>query len=178
MTDQIKHMFYDASTDECNVNKREYFGHISVIAAFIAARLQYQSPLCNDNRPVSTIMIDQHKEKFGDVRIYCTLANNELVRCMWKVNHLSLPRPAMPETFKDECWLHDAQYYRRCYRDMVSLVPQYENAIIDAADHGELLHDDVAKLDAMPAATNTYLCSKYGDVTPEQLIEKLRRVYV
>ena len=170
MTKQVMHQFYDAK-------KREYFLHIQAIAAFIAARLQYQSPECNENMPVSTIRIDQHKEKFGDVRIYCTLADAELVRCMWKIRHTQLPRPTMPDTFKDECWLHDARHYRRCYRDMVSLVPHYKDAIINAADHYELLYDDVDKLSTLDVDHRTYLCRRHECATLEQLIEKLNSVY-
>lgn len=173
MTAQVSHKFFD-------VDQKEYFMHIGAIAAFISARLQHQSPRCNADMPVSTIHIDQHKEKFGSVRIYCTLAEDGLVKQMWKAQHPEIPRPVMPAAFKDECWLRDARYYRRCYLDMVSLVPQYKDSIVDSADHRELLYETIDDLNECLEDDNVrkFLFGVYDVSAPWALVEKLRSVYV
>src|SRR5579885_617892 len=64
---------------------REELSLIGPIAAFIGARLQYPCPVVNGqgNPWTSTILVEQHKEKFFRVRVYCKLADNDLVKKKW-----------------------------------------------------------------------------------------------
>jgi len=43
------------------------------------------------------------------------------------------------EEFTEECYFKDAQWYRSVYLDAIKLWPQYEKAIVSAADYWELL---------------------------------------
>jgi hypothetical protein len=123
-----------------------YFRDIQAIADFIGAKLQHPRPPCNGRNPrVSTIHVDQSKEKFGHVRVYCSLAATAEVEAKWA----EFGREGQPdEAFYSMCLKHDARYYRRTFYDMVRLVPHYRDAILDAADHQEALSADGASLHA------------------------------
>jgi hypothetical protein len=118
---------------------------IGPIAAFIGARLQHVLPPYNSRfvGPVSTISIDQYKDKFAAVRIYCTLADPDLVQA----KALGIVAIA-DDAFKAACLKHDAIFYRRCHLDMVKLVPHLRDAICSQADYYELLFENVAALNA------------------------------
>lgn len=157
----------------------EYWSHIGACAAFIGARLQHRKPLCNSRNPrCSTIHVEQYKEKFGDVRVYCTLADDEEVRAKWEEEgNGGDPTPE----FRAKCLARDAYFYRRVYLDMVSLVPQYHNAILLAADHEELLQDDEFSIDAYVTALKpewlAWKMKKYGALDAGDLKAKLRLIY-
>lgn len=161
------------SADDCKEDKND-FRLIGPIAAFIGARLQYPNPNINGqgNPWVSTIGVDQHKEKFWMCRIYCTLADPELVKQKWcwlkghaelrKANPYYMPQGDFEgdeptQAFKDACLKHDAMHYRRCYIDMVALVPRLRQRVCSQADYFELLFDNVAELDAW---FDTLACQK------------------
>lgn len=120
---------------------------ISPIAAFIAARLQYPMPPCNSRHGprVSTISVDQHKDKFNYVRIYCTLADPEEIKFAW-TEHGNEGESI--EEFKALCLKRDMRHYRRCYMDMVAIVPHLRDRICSSADYGNLLYETYAELEA------------------------------
>lgn len=139
--------------------RQEVDDKVGAAAAFVAARLQYPNPRCNGsgNPWVSTILVHQHKEKFGTARVYCELACPAMVSEKWawlRANsELRLPRRHMmqvdassehptPDFFR-VCALRDAMHYRDCYRDMASLWPRLASRLLGGADHGELLYDTV-----------------------------------
>lgn len=135
---------------DCQEDRKD-FELIHVLAAFIAARLNYILPRCNSGvrggKPVSTIAVDQHKEKFWYVRIYCELADPGLVDAKWQAEHPDDALVLAPtQEFKDKCLRADAIHYRNCYLDAVKLVPRLHRRIIAQADYHELLLADVDEL--------------------------------
>lgn len=84
--------------------------------------------------PLYTIQVDQAKEKFGELRVYCHLADNDLI-----TNRLKYP---LTEENKKLRLYSDAVYYRRTYRSMIDLVPHYRDALVHSADYSELVECD------------------------------------
>lgn len=158
---QTKYNFYGqpGSTDE-------YWNHINSIAMFIAGSLSDSS---------NTIYVSSHKEKFGDVRIYCVLAQKQLIRERYSVTD---------ETFsktRKSCLDFDANVYRSRHLSMVSLVPQYEKAIVQNADYTELLNHkskfdfDNFFMTRVVSNINFYL-HRYEFETPQDLYDFFIRV--
>lgn len=157
-------------TNDCKEEK-ENFELIGPLAAFIGSRLQYPSPAINGqgNPWVSTISVDQHKEKFWYIRVYCTLAEPDLVLKKWtwlKDRQRRLDagekiychawkglaemlagggEEPTPEFFT-RCALHDAIHYRKVYMDAVRLRPHLRERICDQADHWILLLESPDKI--------------------------------
>lgn len=157
---------------------------------FIASALQHPNPPCNAGGPtrrVSTIFVDQHKNKWDQVIVYCRLADPGLVAASWH----DVDRDGRPPTleFVDKCLLRDARLYRQCYLKMLSLAPQHRDRILSRADYGYLLFDDQVQLDAWLSShqlsnkelTNAEslleLPCTWGIVTVEELRSKLASVY-
>jgi hypothetical protein len=115
----------------------EWFDPAGTIAMFIAAALQHPNPPCNGRNPrVSTIFVDQHKNKFGQVVVYCKLAYPDLVMAKWvEEGNDGEPTPH----YVDKCRIHDAEHYRAAYLSMTKLVPQHEKIILARPDYGYLL---------------------------------------
>lgn len=161
----------------------QYWRDIATIAAFVAARLQYSRPRCNDlydkypTPRMSTIRVDAHKEKWGEVRVYCTLADTDEVAAKWREEKNS---GEVTAEFKTTCRVTDAKIYRRAYLDMVELVPHYRDAIVTSADHFEVLYADVNELDralCTLSATSSFLLNKWEVADVEQLRALLHGVY-
>jgi len=114
------------------------------IAAFIGSRLNHIRPRSNAGHSafVSTIRVDQYKEKFWYARIYCELAAPELVKAKWNEHKEGEPTPE----FVAKCLLHDARHYRKCYLDMVELAPDLRGKICAQADYPELLAESLDKI--------------------------------
>jgi hypothetical protein len=181
--------------DACTENKED-FQLVGPMAAFVAARLNYTVPECNAprkyvGRDISTIKVSQHKEKFWYVRIYCRLADPGLVQQRWLEERPHEQPEEPPEEFKEKCFKSDAYHYRRCYLDMLRLIPErLHKRLIAQADYEELLHptaDDMAlRIDeieahdlqnASPHDTLKYYRERYGVDTNVELKEKLRNLY-
>lgn len=179
---------------------------IHTIAAFIAARLRYPYPSINGqgNPWVSTISVDQHKEKFWQVRVYCELAEPALIKEKWQWLKARQRRIESGEKFyrvhtqpeqivADDptpefiarCLKSDAIYYREVYRDMLALRPTARDALFDGADHKELLYDSIEDLDrhldeleSKNPAWSKHLSIKYGVDNVASLKAYMRSVYV
>lgn len=143
-----------------NVDCKENFERLAMvgsIAAMIASRLNFVLPECNSakrgGKPTSTIKVEQYKEKFKFVVVYCELANAHLVDNAW-IDHHGPSCVAPPSDFVRKCLHNDAFHYRRCYLDMVKLVPDMKRRIVHRADFTELLFDTVEQLDAYLACFN------------------------
>lgn len=156
-----------------------YSNESSIIALFIASALQHPNPPCNSRRHrVSTIRVDQHKEKFGLVVVYCELAAAEEVNDAWKEFNEGEPT----QEFAQECLDHDARYYRRCYRKMLKLVPHHRDVIMARPDYGWLLFDTVEELDAYldknAAEIKNYIdLGKWNVTTVEELRARIHKIY-
>lgn len=64
-------------------SKENFLDDMRSIAMFIGSALNHPVSECNGSSVVgnvSTIHVEQYKEKFGEVRIYCVLAFEPLVR--------------------------------------------------------------------------------------------------
>lgn len=151
-----------------NVNKLE------LVAMFLGAALHYPLPECNSwkkkHRKSSTIKVTQHKSKFSDIRIYCELAEHSLV--LESFNTWSGGKTI--EDFKKECLMSDAVYYRKCYMDMIDLVPEHKTALLNGASHSELLtfsYDDLQKY----AFDQRYIV-KFGFVDGDEALAFFSRV--
>lgn len=155
-----------------------HFDLSGTIAMFIASALQHPMPRCNSlNKRMSTILVEQHKNKFNQVVVYCTLAHTSLVEEKWTKE--SNDGPPTSE-FVQKCLFHDACVYRNAYRKMMFLVPQHTDIILSRPDHKELLFDHISEallsLQANPPHMKGVL-SRWGVDTLEEFGEKLKKVY-
>ncbi len=98
-------------------------------------------------RAESTIRVQQTKEKFGEIRVHCDLADEDLVREEWEKNE---PVLVVSEEFTMKCLKWDRYHYNRVYADAQRLFPQYAREITGAADFKQLTH-------ATPEAAAQYL---------------------
>ena len=170
-----------------------HFHEIGAIAAFIGARLQYPCPLINGqgNPWTSTIKVDQHKDKFGHVRVYCTLGDPALVQQRWdwlKLNrggHRFKLKDVAPdnvdgtvfnEEFHRRCVKHDAIWYRRVYRDAVALRPDLEEKIILHADYAELLFATYEEFVTYQSQFD-HVKAKFQLASHSELLEYMASVY-
>lgn len=169
MSDKPKHEFDPSST----------------IAMFIASALQHPNPPCNGNRRrMSTIDVAQHKNKFDMVVVYCTLAEHNQVAEAWaESGQDGEPTPK----FIDGCLIEDANLYRKSYRKMMFLAPQFKKEILGRPDYGYLLYDTKQELDAWLDHQGEYQKTKNVDdenlqkrwncSSSEELRTKLYKVY-
>ena len=125
--------------------KEDEFDPSSTIAMFIASALQHPNPECNGGRRrMSTIHVAQHKNKFDLVVVYCTLAETNEVHEAWAEEGKS----GLPDAkFLDRCLDHDADLYRKTYRKIMFLAPQYKAMTLGRPDYGYLLFDTKQELD-------------------------------
>lgn len=139
---------------------------------------------------MSTIFVSQHKNKFDQVVVYCTLASKNLVsEAFAEDGYDGDPTP----DFQGKCMQRDAEIYRSAYRKILFLAPQYRAMTLARPDYGYLLHDDVSEaytyLDNMVAEANkpdshenfkfsvNNVLAQWGAQTIEQIREKLVKVY-
>ena len=94
-----------------------------------------------------------------------------------------------PEEAHKKCFLADAKHYRRCYIDMVTLVPELRGKIYAQADYAELLLgslqeacswiDGLERVSPFPdVSANEHVNRKYGCTTDDELNAFLTSVYV
>ena len=139
--------------------------NMSDVAMFVAASLNYPSPSIDSSRLVSTIRVNQFKTKFGEVRIYCQLANPELVRSAWAF----LKNSGEPtDQFVKNRIRWDARHYRDCYLSMVNILSnmpegdQFISSLLNSSDYRELLYKDKNELnDSIIRAIETNNISYY-----------------
>jgi hypothetical protein len=166
--------------------KPEYeFDPSGTIAMFIAAALQHPNPPCNSKRRrVSTIAVSQHKNKFDQVVVYCTLAETNEVSEAWAEQGGAGDPPA---EFVDKCLYSDAVLYRKAYRKMLFLAPQFRDMTLARPDYGYLLFNTKDELDAWLAHKSEYakepngehpgLLKRWHAADPAELRSKLHKVY-
>lgn len=156
-------------TDESN-RRDPYWRRVSAAAAMIGARLQYPMPRCNGVGIVSTIKVDQHKEKFGCVRVYCCLADHTLIE---KANDERVRAGKLAQE-RDVFLERDARHYRLVYLDAVSLAPDLQVAICSGADYPELLLPTGVDLELFVKQHKLY-SGRWGQ-TEDETVKFLRRV--
>lgn len=127
-----------------------YFEDIDLIAQWIGWGLEAQSTGWRVTpHQMSTIAVQQSKEKWGEVRVYCSLAASNRVTAAWR-RHLAdwrkesgkegdlSPRPKRAD-FEQECLRRDREWYRQVYSSAVRSWPHYREAILTSADYRQLL---------------------------------------
>lgn len=120
------------------------FDPVAALAMFIAAALQHPNPPCNGRRRLmSTIKVEQYKNKFNAVVVYCTLADADYVNSSWLAEHDGTPT----REYIERCLARDACIYRNAYKKMLALAPQCRDVILARPDHGYLLFDTKDDLD-------------------------------
>jgi hypothetical protein len=126
---------------------RENYDISGTIAMFIASALQHPNPPCNGvKRRMSTIKVDQYKNKFNNVVVYCDLAHPDLVsESWWEDGH----QGNVSDEYFVKCIDHDATKYRSAYRKMLFLLPEeYHAQTLAWASYDYLLIPTTSELDA------------------------------
>jgi hypothetical protein len=151
MSKQIKQIQYNDWSDTLSDGHEDYWAHIGYISDMIALMLEgYRSSIVTDPnnadklicKPVkyNTIVVESHKEKFGQVRVYWNPADQIQVEQLYEdsnnKNNISL------EQFREQCYRQDLLHYRAVYFIMKQCFPHYWDAMSDAADNPELLFEN------------------------------------
>jgi len=120
-----------------------YFSDIEAIAEWIAWGLEAQQTGWSVKpNQMSTIAVTQHKEKYGTVRVYCSLAAESKVAPLWRAelrrwNKMDAetrgPKPSK-QTFARQCLIADLGWFRCVYKKALYCWPQYEAAIKSSAE--------------------------------------------
>lgn len=143
------------------------------IAMFIAASLQFPQPHCNEHYS-STIRVDQHKNKFNQVVVYCELADENLVSELWAFGgSAGLPT----KEYRVSRLIKDARRYRRSYRQMIFLAPQYKDMILARPDYGYLLFDDIDMFDEWLNVQGKHILERWHADNIDQLRSYILEVY-
>lgn len=148
----VEQIEYNDWSDKLNPVHENYWAHIGYIAHFIASLLEgWQTSVRRDTTnndkaiavPIkyNSIIVNQFKEKFGQIRVYCMLADPDLVEQLYNDPHNTWKKKMSLEQFREHSLRQDMAHYRSVYLIMKQCFPQYWNAISHAADYSELLYD-------------------------------------
>jgi hypothetical protein len=152
---QIRHSNWATPAPE------NYWEHLNSIAEFLAESLKSN---------LNTIHVSDYKEKFGEIRIYCDLADEQLIRERY------VGAGEDEHVIRKKCLINDSRWYRDHYKAMISLVPHYEKVITGAADYHELI-SHWSKSDFDIYFTTTILSNmswhlkRYEVETPQELYD-------
>lgn len=158
----VKQVYH--SRDDDPLRPFEYFDEIEQISRFIGTSLitmfvdaQWEGPNFTPGIKTTTIELDQVKEKFGTVRVYCYLGARELVMNEFKKLPEEKRKSVSFTEFQFTCLLRDARHYRKMYNDALKLWPYYGYAIFTCASYPFLLHENIDEfltyVQHMPAST-------------------------
>lgn len=84
------------------------------------------------------------------------------------------------ELFKRARFLEDSKHYRKCYFDMIYLVPHYRDAIKSAASYNMLLFDNLEELDVYlinTMLTNPHFLEYCERVYGVKMFDEVRNVF-
>ena len=146
---KIKQIRYSDWGQILEPEHKNYWADIQSIASLIALHLEfYQTSFIRiktDNKETryitdkrTTIVVSQYKEKFGEIRVYCHLADPNLINEKYnsnKFNRMSL------EDFRELCYVQDIIHYRNTYFIFRDLMPQYWSVMFSGADNPEYLYE-------------------------------------
>lgn len=174
LNDDVKQVMFGNWTDKSA--PKQYWRDVTAVAMFIASALQHPTPPCNSRNPrMSTIVVQQHKEKFGAANVYCQLADINMVADKWA----QAGKQGEPsEEFIYSCFVHDAQVYRNAYMQMIDLVPHYKNMICARADYYELLFTTKQQLETWltEKGSEGFYLKRYKSKDIEELTRKLKNI--
>jgi hypothetical protein len=151
-----------------------YWRDIQFVANLIGCRFQ--------NTHDSTIEVFTSKEKFGEVRVYCQLAEDKKVLKKFidkQKNDLSVV-DMYDSQFSRSCIISDAVLYRETYRNLVALMPQYEKAIMQSADYRYLLLDsfeDFIKLFDDDQKLQELVSDDFSITDKQDLLNVIKSIY-
>ena len=116
------------------------------IAMYIAAAMNHPVQFCDCSEMSSTITVEQHKVKFGQVRIYVKLADSTRVAALW-INRRDDGSVKTYEEFVRNCFIHDARQYRQAYMSMKTiLLPEEFEHVRATADYEEFLFESYEQI--------------------------------
>lgn len=145
----VEQIFYSSWYN--NDAQKDYFYTINTIADIIGAALIGFLPYRNSNEydRLSTISVNQTKEKFGEARVYCSLGELSLIYRKYnsynsnnKIDenkHLEEQEDKV-KLFAKESLIADKKHYRSVYMDFWKLFPQYRKSIMYGADWIEYIY--------------------------------------
>lgn len=146
---------------------KDDYDPIGSIAMYIAGAMQYPNA-------DSTIKVDQYKNKFDMVCIYCSLADPTLVLESWvRSGNEGMPSVDYVAKRMD----NDAFVYRTAYLMMVKLVPQYKEAILARPDYSFLLYDSLVELDEWIEKYGDKYMKKFRAGSVDELRTRLHKLY-
>lgn len=93
-----------------------------------------------------TIRVTDCKTKFAEIRVYCYLGDDELVRKKWR-DEGNEGDP--DEEFTRKCLLDDCWHYRDSYKSVMAAIPSAWRSLYDGADWTGLLQDSREGLDEL-----------------------------
>ena len=147
---------------------KQYWNDVESLAYFIGKALDGRLyAFDHHERSFSTIRVLQTKEKFGDPRVYCRLADAELVTRAYEKSSKFEPGE-VPHSFKIYRVIEDAKLYRSVYQRLMKLVPQYYVIIRNGADYPGLICETKEELDEL-LASPFYAGTALDAEDPEQL---------
>lgn len=154
---------------------KEYWQTVDSIAHFIGAGLDGLLRFGGDRSTWSTIVVMSTKEKFGDARVECHLAHEELVITAWEHDSSFVHGSTVPNEFRVKRQLQDVKHYRETYKKAFGAWPQYYDAIRNGASYpGLLCH---TKLEFEELQTSPYYSGVGLDLnTPELSLSALYEV--
>ena len=130
-----RQIFYSNWNQPVKPGHENYWQDVEDIAEWIGHVLEGPTSGFGINRKFSsTIAVQQTKVKFGEIRIYCTLACEEHVETLYQEQESQLSR----EEFAALCLKDDQLHYHRTYLTAQRLWPQYRSVINSCADYREL----------------------------------------
>jgi|TARA_R110000803_G_scaffold16568_2_gene45386 hypothetical protein len=82
---KVDQIYYNNWNGNIAPGHEDYFSKVSLIAEWIGYALESSLSGWHDGwNHFATITVQQTKEKFGDCRVYCSMATYELVEKLWK----------------------------------------------------------------------------------------------
>ena len=133
-----KQIYYSDWSDKLASGHESYWEDINDIATWMG----YAMEGYHNGHRVSTIRVMQTKEKFGEVRIYVALADEEFVKEKYEKYSIKTTL----EEYAEKCYLTDCKHYRDVYMAAKRWWPQYWEAISSGADYSEFLCENPQEL--------------------------------
>lgn len=110
------------------------------VAELLAFKLEcYSTDYQGNVAKEGTIRVVQHKQKFGSIRVYCTLADILLVKQSIDTTNLAMTTPEDVSRYRMNCLLLDAKHYRDSYLEFKELFPDLWLDMFSGADYPQLL---------------------------------------
>lgn len=115
------------------------------VAELLAFKLEcYSTDYQGNVSKEGTIRVVQHKQKFGSIRVYCSLADILLVKQSIDVSNRAFSTPEDIHRYRLNCLILDAKHYRDSYLQFKELFPDLWLDMFSGADYPQLLCENSA----------------------------------